>query len=120
MSAYVWTPTPDRIERANVTRLLGKLGYAVDPHDPESTARSARAFVERSCRDVEWFWQHALADMGMPWYRPYSRLLDTSRGNAWADWFVGGETNIALACVDRHATGPRAGVTALIAEREDG
>ena len=119
-SPFIWTPTPERIEHANVTRLMRKLGYPVDAHDPAATARAARAFVDRSCKNIEWFWQAALADMGMPWYRPYSSLLDTSRGHAWADWFIGGETNIALACVDRHATGARASHTALIAEREDG
>jgi acetyl-CoA synthetase len=120
MSSYLWTPEPARIEGANVTRLMRKLGFAVDPFDVAATARSARSFVARSCQDIEWFWNHALADMGMPWYRPYSRLLDTSRGNAWADWFIGGETNIALACVDRHAHGARAEHPALIAEAEDG
>jgi acetyl-CoA synthetase len=120
MAEYVWTPSPSYIEGANVTRLMRKLGFAVDAHDPQLTARSARAFVDRSCTDIEWFWQNALEDMGMPWSRPYERLLDTSRGNAWADWFVGGETNIAAACVDRHARGASAGKTALIAETEDG
>src|SRR5690349_3184877 len=120
MSSYIWTPTAERIAEANVTRLMASLGIAVDPHDPAATARSAREFVERSCRDVEWFWTHALQEMGMPWYTPYSRLLDRSRGNAWADWFIGGETNIALACVDRHAQGERADHRAFIAEGEDG
>src|SRR5690606_6494299 len=69
------------------------------------------------------------------WYREYETTLDTSRGNAWADWFIGGETNIALNCVDRHlgsgsvssGTGEtvpdplsRANQPALIAETEDG
>jgi acetyl-CoA synthetase len=117
---HVWTPSAERIERANVTRLMRKLGFAVDPHDVPATAQAARAFVERSCRDVAWFWEHALSDMGMPWHKPFTRLLDTSRGNAWADWFVGGETNIASACVDRHARGALATKTALIAETEDG
>jgi acetyl-CoA synthetase len=120
MAEYVWTPSPERIEHANVTRLMRKLGFAVDPADVEATARSARAFVERSCSDIEWFWQHALADMGMPWSKPYARLLDASRGNAWADWFVGGETNIAAACVDRHARGASASKIALVAETEEG
>ena len=118
--SYIWTPTTERIAGANVTRLMRELGYAVDPNDGAATAQAARAFVERSCRDVAWFWTHALRDMGMPWYTPYSQLLDASRGNAWADWFVGGETNIALACVDRHALGERAAHRALIAEGEDG
>ena len=59
------------------------------PTTSAATARVARAFVERSCTDVEWFWEHALHDMGMPGTRRYSRLLDTSRGNAFADWFIG-------------------------------
>src|ERR1043165_1159084 len=93
---------------------MRKLGFEVDARDPDATARSARAFVEKSCTDIEWFWQHALQDMDMLWYEPYGRMLDASRGPAWADWFVGGETNIVGACVDRHARGER------VAETEDG
>ncbi len=120
MAEPIWSPEPERIERANVTRLMRKLGFEVDPHDAQRTAASARAFVDRSCREVAWFWEHALQDMGMPWQKPYQRVLDLSRGAPFADWFVGGETNIALACVDRHAQGPLAAKTALIAETEDG
>ena len=87
---YVWHPSPARIERANVTRLMRKLGFVVDANDAASVARSARAFVEKSCADVEWFWENALLDMEMPWSRRYSRLLDQARGPAFADWFVGG------------------------------
>jgi acetyl-CoA synthetase len=119
MSDYVWTPGAELIERANVSRLMRKLGFAVEPHDARATASSARAFVERSCTDIEWFWGAAIEDMSMPWYRPYDRLLDTSRGPAFADWFIGGETNIALACVDRHAGSTFGPKTALIAETED-
>jgi acetyl-CoA synthetase len=120
MTEYVWTPTPELIERANVTRLMRSLGFEVDPQDPVQTARVARAFVERSCTDIEWFWQAALQDMEMFWYRPFDRVLDTSLGNPWANWFLGGETNIAAACLDRHARGEFAAKTALIAESEDG
>jgi acetyl-CoA synthetase len=56
----------------------------------------------------------------MHWDQPYQRLLDRSRGNAYADWFVGGRTNIVSNCVDRHAAGASAHKTALIAEAEDG
>ncbi|MFI5309057.1 MAG: AMP-binding protein, partial [Polyangiales bacterium] len=120
MAEYVWTPSSERIERANVTRLMRKVGFEVDAGDQTQTTAAARAFVERSCTDIEWFWRHALQDMGMPWHQPYTRLLDRSAGNPWADWFVGGTTNIATACVDRHAAGPLAAKPALIAETEDG
>src|SRR5436305_5194612 len=120
MDGYIWSPSPEQIERANVTRLMRKVGFEVDARDVHSTARAARAFIDKTCADIEWFWEHALADMEMPWYQRYARLLDTARGPAWADWFIGGETNIAGACVERHAHGAHASKTALIAEAEDG
>jgi acetyl-CoA synthetase len=119
-SGYVWHPSPQHVQRANVTRLMRKLGFEVDAGDAAAVARAARAFVDKSCADVEWFWENALSDMEMPWARRYSRLLDVTRGPAFADWFVDGETNIVSACVDRHADGELAQKTALIAETEDG
>jgi acetyl-CoA synthetase len=115
----IWTPDAELIERANVTRLMRSAGYAVDAADPESVTHGARAFVERSCTDIEWFWQHALDDMRLAWSTPYRQLLDRSRGNAWADWFLGGQTNIVHNCVDRHADATPDKL-ALIAETEDG
>ena len=119
MSDFVWVPQREWIENANVSRLMAKLGYAVDPHSAPRTEEAARAFIKRSQQDPEWFWAAALDDMGFVWETPYERLLDTSRGNAWADWFVGGRTNIVLNCVDRHANGPNPTKIALIAETED-
>jgi acetyl-CoA synthetase len=116
----VWRPSPEWIERAHVTRLMRKLGYVVDANDPSAVESNVRAFVERTGRDIEWFWQAALVDMNMLWDEPYHTLLDTSAGNAWADWFVGGRTNIVSNCLDRHARGANADKPALIAETEDG
>jgi acetyl-CoA synthetase len=119
MSEPIWKPSAERIANANVTRLMRKLGFTVDPNDAAAVAAQARDFVRRSTENIEWFWQAALADMGVRWQRPYDRLLDTSRGNAWADWFIGGQLNIVDNCVDRHAE-TRGAATALIAETEDG
>jgi acetyl-CoA synthetase len=116
----VWAPTPDFIEQANVTRLMRTLGYRVDPSDPVQVQEATRSFIERSQRDIQWFWDAALRDMNMAWDKPYATLLDVTRGNAYADWFVGAETNIVTNCVDRHAHGPNAGKAALISESEDG
>ena len=115
-----WRPTREWIERANITRLMRSLGHAVVPDDGPETERRVRAFVRATQEDPESFWDACVRDLGIPWIRPYERVLDLSRGNPWAEWFVGGETNIALACVARHATGPRAGARALTAETEDG
>lgn len=120
MHDYVWEPDASLIRSANVSRLMRKLGYAPDENDPRGTYRAAREFVAATQRDPEWFWPAALADMNVEFSTPYTRLLDTSRGPAWADWFIGGETNIAANCIDRHASGPRADKLALLAETEDG
>ena len=101
---------------------MRKLGYAVDPHDPAARRARARAFVERSCSDVEWFWEHALADMDMPWHRPYDARCSTpSRGQRR------GPTGSSAARPTSRppaSTATREGAlaakTALIAETEDG
>lgn len=116
----LWVPTAAWIENANVTRLMRKLGYQVDASRPAEVERITREFVARTCRDIRWFWEAALQDMDLFWSEPYRDLLDTSRGNAYADWFIGGRTNIVSNCVDRHAQGANAQKLALIAESEDG
>ena len=120
MSEYVWTPDADTIENANITRLMRRLAFEVDAAHPAQVLKSARDFVQRSQDDPPGFWDAALRDMEMAWYKDYETTLDASNGNAWADWFVGGETNIALNCVDRHVGSSRAGQAALISETEDG
>jgi acetyl-CoA synthetase len=116
----VWRPSPAAIERAHVTRLMRKLGYVVDAHDADDVERKARAFVQRTGDDPEWFWSAALADMNLAWEVPYTRLLDVSHGPAHADWFLGARVNLVDNCLDRHARGAFAHKTALIAETEDG
>jgi acetyl-CoA synthetase len=119
MIETVFQPDAERIARANITRLVRAAGFAFDPRDVEAAQRATRAFVDRSCREPGWFWPLALEDMRMHWSTRYRELLDISRGAMYADWFVGGETNIAAACVDRHV-GALGDKTALIAEAEDG
>ncbi len=120
MSEYVWEPSSDQIENANVTRLMRRLGHQIDPNNPSQVYDEARKFVAKTQDDIEGFWESALRDMDMAWFTDYDKVLDDTRGNAWADWFIGGQTNIALNCVDRHASGRRSDKVALVAETEDG
>src|SRR6266571_2008713 len=76
--------------------------------------------LRASLDDVEWFWSQVERDLGLDWFKPYDRVLDTRQGIEWATWFMGGQINIAHNCVDRHAAGEAAGRTALVDEREDG
>ena len=88
--SFVWEPSPERIERANVTRLMRRLGCG-DYHELH------RVSVE----DPERFWPELVDDLGIRFTKPWERVLDDSRGPEWATWFVGGELNLAWNCVHR-------------------
>jgi acetyl-CoA synthetase len=103
MSDFVWRPTDDVVERANVTRL----GRA---HGVSNYAELNR----RSREEIEWFWDAVVADLGIEFTIPYETVLDESRGIEWPLWFVEGHVNIAHNCVHRH-TG-----NAIVWEGEEG
>src|SRR5919109_805418 len=92
MADIVWRPTEDYMERANVTRFMRRHGLG-----------SYEELVARSQEDIEWFWDAVVQDLGIEFFRPYHRVLDTSEGKPWARWFVGATTNLAHNCVDRWA-----------------
>jgi acetyl-CoA synthetase len=107
---FAWTPTPEYVEYANVTRLMRA-------HSIETIEELRR----RSVADLAWYWDAVVRDLGIPFSKPYDRTYDDSRGIQWTRWFCGGEVNIASACVDRWASDPaRADRLALIGEAEDG
>ncbi len=88
----VWRPTPEIVEKAQVTRLMRKHGLTT--YDE---------LVRWSIRDIDRFWKAALEDLGVVWRTPFTKIRDSSGGIAWTKWFVGGKLNIAENCVDRHA-----------------
>jgi acetyl-CoA synthetase len=102
---FVWTPTPERVEQANITRLTRRLGCA-DYHE----------LHRLSVEDPERFWPELVADLGIVFSKPWDRVLDTSDGIEWARWFVGGELNLAWNCVHKW----RSGDEAVVGLAEDG
>ena len=66
------------------------------------------------------FWPEVVDHLDIPFTRPFREVVDLSRGSEWADWFVGGELNLAAACIDRPALGSGADRPAIVAVREDG
>src|SRR5918992_4985660 len=79
VSGFVWRPSPEDVERANVTRLARRLGCA-DYHELH------RVSVE----DPERFWPELVDDLGIEFSTPWGRVLDASAGPEWPKWFVGG------------------------------
>jgi acetyl-CoA synthetase len=71
----------------------------------------------RSVDDIEAFWGD-LATTDLHWFEPFETVLDWQPPHA--KWFVGGKTNIAYNCLDRHCTGEKANQPAIIWEGEPG
>src|SRR5258706_8552936 len=85
----IWTPDPQTIERANVTRFMRRHGIA-----------GYDELIRCCAADTSWFWDAALQDLGVRWSRPYTQVQDASKGFPWTRWFLGGRTNIVSNCID--------------------
>ena len=74
------------------------------------------ALYQQALDDPEGFW----ADMAkeLDWFKPWEKVLEWNP--PFAKWFVGGRTNIAHNCLDRHLTTARKNKAAIIWEGEPG
>jgi acetyl-CoA synthetase len=91
MTQYLWTPPADLVQRSNLTAFLRATGQS----DYDALAAKADA-------DPAWLMEQVFEFCDVRFYRPYQHMLDTTRGQPWARWCVGGTTNIALNCIDKH------------------
>jgi acetyl-CoA synthetase len=85
-----WRPSADVVSRSRLKRFMDRHGIA-----------SFADLLRRSTEDLEWFWNAVLTDLNVEFYRPYDKILDTSKGIAWARWCVGGRMNIVHNCLDK-------------------
>jgi acetyl-CoA synthetase len=85
-----WWPSPEYIEQSRLTAFMRQ------HHIP-----TLEALQRRSRDDPEWFWRAVLDEIGVEFSQPFERVLDVSRGPAWARWCVGGRLNIVSSCLDK-------------------
>jgi acetyl-CoA synthetase len=110
VSDYVWNPTAERMENANVIRLARAHGMSSLPE-----------LRERALADIGWYWDAVIQDLQIPTRTPYSQVVDLSAGIEHPNWFVGGTFNIVDACLSRWVSDPiNAARPAVIHEAEDG
>jgi acetyl-CoA synthetase len=76
--------------------------------------------AERAASDPAWYWAAGMADIGIPWMRPYDTVVDVSRGVERPDFFVGGLLNWADYAVDRWVREGRPDARAVWWEGDDG
>jgi acetyl-CoA synthetase len=104
---WLWEPSPEWIEQTNVWRFMRRLGF-----------EGREEFLAWS-RESPDFWGELSREINVDWFRPYSRILDDSRGPEWCQWFEGGELNITHNCLDRHLIS-QPDTAAIIWENESG
>ena len=80
------------------------------------SAEQYRAMYDQSIADPETFWGGIAGDLH--WHAPWASVLDWQEPHA--QWFVGGQTNIAYNALDRHVAAGLGDKRAIVWESEDG
>jgi acetyl-CoA synthetase len=104
MSEFAWYPTPESVERAQLTKFLRS-----------TCSRDFAELHQRSISDVPWFTEQVLQFLNIRFDEPYTSILDLSRGPEWPEWCVNGKLNITESCLNHDASRP-----AVIWEGEEG
>ena len=81
-----------------------------------SSYEAYEALWREAAQDIEAFWGRLASELH--WFRPFERVLDWNE--PFANWFVGGQTNVSFNCLDRHLNTPVGQKLALIWEGEPG
>lgn len=105
----VWHPSDDVKNNANVTALMGRLGFS-DYED----------YYRFSVDKPGDYWKEVIDFCRVKFKRDYAAYVDVSRSEAFPKWFPGGQLNwvdSVLAWADEPA---QAAQKAIIGEREDG
>ena len=88
-NSIAWTPSEEVIARAQLTRFLRFCGL-------DTFAQ----LQQRSTTDVAWFTEQLIRFLGIRFDKPYSQIVDLSRGIEWPRWCVGGQLNITKSCLN--------------------
>ena len=90
LSDFVFEPTKHQIENSNIFKFMKK-----------NSINSLSELSEKANKDQDWFWKSVDEDIGISWYKKYTKVSDFSNGNPWPLWFVGGKTNIFASSVEK-------------------
>src|SRR5579859_8193578 len=104
-----WRPTKEYLEKSRLLRFMQRHDIADYP-----------ALLARANADPSWFWDAVSDDLGLVWQRPYTQVMDTSRGIPWTTWFTGGRFNYVSSALDKHVAAGAGDRAAVIWEGEDG
>src|SRR5438128_3541538 len=105
----IWEPSPEVIARSRLKRFMDR--HRIETFDE---------LLRRADDDIEWFWDAAVKDLDVAFYRDYDKVVALSQRKGWARWWIGARMNIVASCLDRHRDGEFANKAAIIWEGEPG
>jgi len=105
----IWQPSKEQIENSKLTKFI-----------QHCKLKNYDELEKKSFSDPGWLWDSVIKFSDLKFYKPYSKILDESKGVPWTRWCIGGKTNIVLNCIDRHKDKEFFKNTFIFAEREDG
>ena len=87
----IWQPSKELIENSKLTKFI-----------QHCKLKNYDELEKKSFSDPGWLWDNVIKFSDLKFYKPYSKILDESKGTPWTRWCIGGKTNIVLNCIDRH------------------
>ncbi len=105
----IWQPSKELIENSKLTKFI-----------QHCKLKNYDELEKKSFSDPGWLWDSVIKFSDLKFYKPYSKILDDSKGIPWTRWCIEGKTNIVLNCIDRHKDKKFFKNTFIYAEREDG
>ncbi|WP_423745425.1 AMP-binding protein (plasmid) [Haladaptatus sp. SPP-AMP-3] len=107
----VHEPSREFVESTNVWEFMQE--HDIDDYEE---------LIERTCSEVDWFWDEMVDYLDIDFYEDYDAVRDDSEGPQFSDWYPGGKINIAHNTLDRYAQvdSPERNRVACIWEGEPG
>ncbi|ODR79671.1 acetyl-CoA synthetase [Haladaptatus sp. W1] len=107
----VHEPSREFVESTNVWEFMQE--HDIDDYEE---------LIERTCSEVDWFWDEMVDYLDIDFYEDYDSVRDDSEGPQFSDWYPGGKINIAHNTLDRYAQvdSPERNRVACIWEGEPG
>ena len=105
----IWKPTKDLIDNSKLSKFI-----------KFCEVKNYDELENKSLKEPGWLWDNVIKFSQLSFYKPYTKIMDESKGAPWTKWCVGGKTNIVQNCIDRHKGKDFFKKIFIFAEREDG
>lgn len=106
MSDWIYEPRAKWVKDSRLQSFLNRLSL------------SYPQLLEKSQKEVAWFWSEALKELGLTWETKPKEML--VKGLPFPEWAAGGRLSIAENCIDRHARENPNSVAAIFESDEPG